>query len=150
MAKRARTGDYQRVVKAMSDAGDANSGTDRHEAMRQGRGALGDFAEDLGTFLGNTERKASEWLSQRQNMTEQLTRIRDKADSLLSQLGITPAAPSAVRRKPRVRRDSAAASSRRSGKSTLATARVVSPETRAKMADAARRRWAAKTQGRDR
>ena len=48
---------------------------------------IGDFAEDLGRLLGSAERKAAEWLDQRQTVTTQLTAIRDKATALLSQLG---------------------------------------------------------------
>jgi hypothetical protein len=48
---------------------------------------LGDLAEDLGTFLGSSERKASEWLARQQELRTQLSAIRDKATALLSQLG---------------------------------------------------------------
>lgn len=48
---------------------------------------LGDLAEDLGTFLGSSERKASEWLTRQQELRKQLSAIRDKATALLSQLG---------------------------------------------------------------
>lgn len=102
--------------------------------------ALGDFAEELGALLGNTERKASEWLSQRTKVTEQLTAIRDKATSLLAQMGHAvadtrlPGRASAAGRgngtSPRARK-----SGRRKG--------GISEETRMKMAEAARRRWAA-------
>lgn len=48
--------------------------------------ALG-FAEDLGKLLGTAEKKANEWLSQRQAVTKQLTELRDKANQLLERLG---------------------------------------------------------------
>jgi hypothetical protein len=48
---------------------------------------LGDLAEELGTFLGSSERKASEWLARQQELRTQLSAIRDKATALLSQLG---------------------------------------------------------------
>jgi hypothetical protein len=48
---------------------------------------LGDLAEELGTFLGSSERKASEWLARQQELRNQLSAIRDKATALLSQLG---------------------------------------------------------------
>ncbi len=35
------------------------------QMAKKKRDALGDFAEDVGRLLGTTERKASEWLSQR-------------------------------------------------------------------------------------
>src|SRR5262245_7855799 len=45
------------------------------------------LAEDLGTFLGTSERKANEWLAGQQQLRKQLAAIRDKATALLSQLG---------------------------------------------------------------
>ena len=48
---------------------------------------LGDLAEDLGTFLGSSERRAGEWLARQQELRKQLSAIRDKATALLSQLG---------------------------------------------------------------
>ena len=53
---------------------------------------LGDLAEDLGTFLGSSERKASDWLARQQELRKQLSAIRDKATALLSQLGPGPKA----------------------------------------------------------
>jgi hypothetical protein len=53
---------------------------------------LGDLAEDIGTFLGSSERKASEWLARQQELRKQLSAIRDKATALLSQLGPGPKA----------------------------------------------------------
>lgn len=47
---------------------------------------LGDLAEDLGTLLGTTERKANEWLGQRKALAKKLSDIRDTADGLLRQL----------------------------------------------------------------
>jgi hypothetical protein len=48
---------------------------------------MNSLAEDLGTFLGTSERKASEWLARQQQLRAQLSAIRDKATALLSQLG---------------------------------------------------------------
>ena len=45
------------------------------------------LAEELGTFLGTSERKANEWLARQQQLRTQLSAIRDKATALLSQLG---------------------------------------------------------------
>ena len=44
------------------------------------------FAEDLGRILGTAQRKAEDWMNQRQAITEQLTQIRDTATKYLSQL----------------------------------------------------------------
>jgi len=94
---------------------------------------IGDFAEDLGRLLGSAERKATEWLDQRQTVATQLTAIRDKATALLSQLGRDSSSGS----QPRKRTGTA---KRTPGRKK----RVVSAETRAKMAAAQKKRWAAK------
>ena len=47
---------------------------------------LGDFAEDLGRFLGTAEHKARGWLDQRKSIASQLSQVRDKADQLLREL----------------------------------------------------------------
>jgi len=49
-------------------------------------GKLGDFAEELGTFLGTTQRKATALLGQRDQVAARLSAIRDKADQLLRDL----------------------------------------------------------------
>ena len=66
-------------------------------AKRRGRPASGadnsslettvvNFAEDLGRILGTAQRKAEDWMNQRQAITEQLTQIRDTASKYLQQL----------------------------------------------------------------
>ena len=45
-----------------------------------------DFAEDLGTLLGTAEKKAAEWMSQRQSIEAQLIQIRDTASLLLKKI----------------------------------------------------------------
>lgn len=57
-----------------------------------------DFAEDLGRFLGTTQKKAEEWLGQRRNIVDRLTQIRDAANGYLQQLSGEDAA--ATKRKP--------------------------------------------------
>ncbi len=98
----------------------------------QGR-TLANFAEDLGRLLGQTERKATEWLQQRQAVAQQLSAIRDKATDLLGQLGLESAG----------RTTAARGTTRRAGRKT-GRRRKLSKETRLKMAEAARRRWAAR------
>ncbi len=48
--------------------------------------SLGDFAEDLGRYLGTAENKARGWLDQRKAIVAQLSQLRDKTDSLLREL----------------------------------------------------------------
>jgi hypothetical protein len=49
-------------------------------------GRLPAFAEQLGKFLGTTERQASEWLGQKKVIVQQLSAVRDQADKLIRQL----------------------------------------------------------------
>jgi len=64
-----------------------------------------DFAEDLGTLLGTAERKAAEWMSQRQSIEAQLIHIRDTTSSLLKKIaaGGTEVAAAVERGRQRVR-----------------------------------------------
>jgi hypothetical protein len=54
--------------------------------------ALAKIAEDVGRLIGTTERRAGEWLGRRQNLVERLTRVRNSATWLLSELESTGAA----------------------------------------------------------
>lgn len=107
------------------------------------------FAEDLGQFLGTTQAKAEAWLQQRQTIAEQLTQVRDTANQLLQQLtegGATLAA--AVRRGRTKGRPPGSGGKKAAGaKPGRPQGRTISPETRRKMADAAKKRWAARKRG---
>jgi hypothetical protein len=113
---------------------------------------LGDFAEELGALLGKTERKAAEWLAQRKRVTEQLTAIRDKAASLLLQMGslgpqIFPVFPRRRRRLRASKTEGSAVSSavkRGPGRppGSKRKRKPMSEEARARIAEAQRRRWA--------
>jgi hypothetical protein len=48
--------------------------------------SLGDFAEDLGRYLGTAENKARGWLDQRKAIIAQLSQLREKTDGLLREL----------------------------------------------------------------
>lgn len=130
-------------------AGEASDQTDR----AGGGGALGNFAEELGTLLGNTERKAAEWLAQRKRVTERLTAIRDKASSLLEQMSsLVPAMPSlpAIRRRRKLGRrpktegsTAPPAAKRGPGRPKKAKRAPMSAEAKARISEAQRRRWAA-------
>ena len=102
---------------------------------------LGDFAEDLGRLLGEATRRAESWLSQRQQVTEQLTNIRDTAGRLLEQRGTATAG--AVRRGRPMAESAASAAAARVRRGAR-KGRKLSEETKQKMRDAwARRRAAA-------
>lgn len=49
-------------------------------------GKIPAFAEQLGRFLGTTERQASEWLGQKKVIVRQLSAVRDQAEKLIRQL----------------------------------------------------------------
>src|SRR4029453_16652915 len=70
----------------ISSGGPTKTGEDR-EAKASGLDQkLMGFAEDLGTLLGTAEKKAAEWMSQRQSIEAQLIQIRDTTSSLLKKL----------------------------------------------------------------
>jgi hypothetical protein len=109
---------------------------------------LGDFAEDLGKFLGGVQNRATTWLQQRKDIAEQLTQIRDTANKYLQQLGAEGA--HLAERLDKVRRgpgrppkltvvpppgsaEAPAPGTRR---------RFMSAEARARIAEAQRKRWA--------
>jgi len=75
----------------------------RRSTERGLEGTVVNFAEDLGRILGTAQRKAEDWMNQRQAITEQLTQIRDTATKYLSQLaGGTNGAGIRRRGRPRV------------------------------------------------
>lgn len=68
------------------------------------KGGLVDFAEDLGRILGTAQAKASNWLNQRKQVINELTRVRDTANRLLANLAAGDASMAAARRRARRRR----------------------------------------------
>ena len=104
-------------------------------------GAFETFAEDLGHLLGSAQTKAAGWLGQRQQIAEQLTKIRDSATELLGKLGSRAASvASAVKRGRRSHR----AGSGEHRSQERPKGRTVSAAARKKMSDAATKRWAAR------
>ncbi|MCC7125251.1 MAG: hypothetical protein IT178_10415 [Acidobacteria bacterium] len=107
---------------------------------------LGDLAEELGTFLGRTERRAAEWLDERKQVADQLTAIRDRAQHLLEQLGSM--APALRRRKKaKARKPTPGAAIppevKQTSKKTRTTGRPAkSSAGTVKQTEAQRRRWA--------
>ena len=106
--------------------------------FRRGRGdrgvenaALG-FAEDLGRFLGTTQKKAEEWLAQRKSLAQQLTQIREAANSYLQQLRGTGDEQSvAVRRGRRVGRPAGSKNKKTAAESAGTRKRTRRPMTAA-------------------
>lgn len=105
---------------------------------------LENFADDLGTLLGQAQNKADNWLGQRKAIAEQLVGVRDTAVRLLAQLGIAPAAaPARVAKKAPGRGRPAAQATGAKKKRTM------SVEARAKIAAAQRARWAKQKRAKD-
>lgn len=105
---------------------------------------LNTFAEDLGTILGTTRKKAETWLSQRERIAKELVDVRDSVNELLSRLGHTATnAYEAASGKAPDRSKEPKGVAKVAGAAKKAAKRVYSAETRAKMAGAAKKRWAA-------
>jgi hypothetical protein len=131
-----------------TDAGANNEGP---EGPAQPQDVLGDFAADLGKFLGGVQSRATNWLQQRKDIADQLTQIRDTANQYLQQLGdegshLVERFEKARRGRPPgsgAAKSTAAAGSADAPAPAAATGRrTMSPEARARIADAQRKRWA--------
>jgi hypothetical protein len=110
---------------------------------------LGDFAADLGGFLGNVQNRATSWLQQRKDIADQLTQIRDTANQYLQQLGAESAHLAERFEKARRGRPPGsgktpppAGSSTAPAPGTATRKRTMSAEARARIAEAQRQRWA--------
>jgi hypothetical protein len=89
------------------------------------------FAEDLGRLLGTARNRAEGWLSQRDVIIKDLTRLRDAANEYLSKLTASEAARRGARYQPAPR-----------SKMQRRRKRQLSPEARERIAAAQRKRWA--------
>jgi hypothetical protein len=105
-----------------------------------------EFAEDLGRLLGNARSKAEGWIGQRKAISEHLAGIRDTASGLLAQLGISDgasAAPKVKRGRPRAKAATVVASPAPAPTVTEGKKpRTMSPEARARISAAQKKRWA--------
>jgi hypothetical protein len=59
----------------------------KKQASKSNRGAMMDMAEGLGRFLGEAEAKWNSWRGEREQVVKALTDIRDRASTLLSEVG---------------------------------------------------------------
>jgi hypothetical protein len=107
-----------------------------------------DFAEDVARILDSARAKAEGWIGQRDTVVKHLTDIRDTATHLLSQIGPQP--------EQLLQHQADAARSARSQTNPASNrtpdrprGRSMSAETRARMAEAQQRRWAAQRQTRE-
>ena len=157
MAKRSKSG-------GAAESGGAEPATGGpHDPTPQGQASdvLGDFAADLGKFLGGVQNRAASWLQQRKEIADQLTQIRDTANQYLQQLtgGSQVTTPSMLvkevarregqprRGRPPGRRNTALAAQGSSApeeavEQPAKPKRTMSAEARARIADAQRKRWA--------
>ena len=102
---------------------------------------LEEIAAEVGRLFGTTERHARKWLDERQTLLEALGTVRDRASSLMAELGIDGARLMAGQKRRRTSRDVKAAPltdtpRKRRGR------RKISEATKAKMRAAAVARWA--------
>jgi hypothetical protein len=145
VAKRRRREQRQGVRELTS--GSQTAGTATGSASARVRvDTLGDFAEDLGRFLGTVQTRATSWLGQRQAIADQLTQIRDTANEYLQQLGSEGAQLAARFRKGRGRRPGSGRGPGRPPGSATAPAprarRTMSAAARKRISDAQKERWA--------
>jgi hypothetical protein len=96
-----------------------------------------DFAEELGTLLGNAQAKAEGWLSQRTQIAKSLEGIRDTASKLLSDLG-----HQAQRVARRGRLAGRKIPLKREPTATVPKRRKMSAAARARISAAQKARWA--------
>jgi hypothetical protein len=131
-----------------NDAPNAQAG-DNERVQGRSPDVLGDFAEDLGKLLGSVQNRATTWIQQRKDITDQLTQIRDTANQYLQQLGAEGA--HLVQRFERARRGRPpaaatapppAGSSEAPAPGSATRKRTMSAEARARIGEAQRRRWA--------
>ena len=146
MAK--RRGNFSRDAQRSTTA---DGGTPLTPAAKATLGAVEekilDFSEDLGRLLGTAQRKASEWMGQRQTVLRQLQAIRSTADQLLHQLTVGAQSAAGTRGRKPGRPAGAAgvtlpSDSAQRGAPERKKKRIMSPEARESIAAAQRRRWA--------
>ncbi len=105
--------------------------------------SLEEIAGEVGRLFGTTEAHARKWLQQRNTMLEALHLVRGKAGELIDELSGENRRQVKRRAKAQVQRAQVPA-----GQASEATVgrkkRRMSAATRAKMREAAKRRWAAK------
>jgi hypothetical protein len=94
------------------------------------------FAEDLGRILGTAQARASAWLNQRQQISKQLTQVRDTAERLLREIAGSGAGGGRRGRRPSTAVVAGEAP-------PVRRRRRISAAARRKMSEAAKRRWAA-------
>jgi hypothetical protein len=112
---------------------------------------LGDFAADLGKFLGGVQSRAASWMEQRKAIVAQLTKVRDTANEYLEQLSGAGAAGAAAFQRARRGRPPGSGTAKVSKPKAARTVKKtggrrkgfkMSPEAKARIAAAQKKRWA--------
>jgi hypothetical protein len=104
---------------------------------------LEEIASEVGRLFGTTEKHARKWLDQRNTLLEALGTVRDRANSLMSELGANSPMPWSKRKLGRPA-DTEVNIPLNDGPRRRRGRRKISEETRAKMKAAAQKRWAEK------
>ncbi len=106
---------------------------------------LEEISAEVGRLFGTTEMHARRWLDQRKTLLVALGTVRDKASTLMGELGgdLSLAWPRGKRKRGRPAK-SVPASPLNDTPRKRRGRRKISEETRAKMRAAAQKRWAAK------
>ena len=94
------------------------------------------IASEVGRVFGTTEAHARKWLTQRKELLDALSVIRDKAGALISDIG-----GAGVRKIRRGRKAPEGIPVVQPGMRESRKKRVISEQTRAKMRAAAKKRW---------
>src|SRR5690349_1160133 len=95
-----------------------------------------EVAAEVGRIFGTTEKHARRWLDERQELLKALATVRDRASSLMNELG---EAPLPWRRGDKGKKGIPVV---QPGMRESRKRRVISAQTRAKMRAAAKARWA--------
>ena len=104
---------------------------------------LEEIASEVGRLFGTTEKHARKWLDQRNALLEALGTVRDKANSLMTELGANNPMPWG-KWKPGRPAKAVANIPLNDGPRRRRGRQKISEETRAKMKAAAQKRWADK------
>ena len=102
--------------------------------------SIDNLAQQVGMIFGTTEAHARRWLSQCNELVNALSTVRDKANSLLAELG--KGVPSPFGKRKKARSATATVGPLTDTPRKRRVRRQISDDTRAKMRAAAQRRWA--------
>jgi hypothetical protein len=111
--------------------------------MAKSQMGLQEIAAEVGRLFGHTETHARKWLDQRNVLLKALATVRDKANSLMTELGANSPMPWG-KRKPGRPAKTVANIPLNDGPRRRRGRQKISEETRAKMRAAAQKRWADK------